>query len=142
MYQIAIVRFLNEAGEEAGREYEYRIPGFMDEEVEADMLGVVNWRGNQRINPSAVRIKSIKSVLDGEFNGEYAYLIGAFSTARYEALIQEDRRRKRLLELLKVERQRLVSEMDMEALAQFSPVAAELLAELKGLGKKEETKEG
>lgn len=133
MYNIALVKFIAENGEEAGRIYEYRIPEYMVNEVQVDMLGVVNWRGGNRINPSAVRIKEIKSVLDGDYVGDYAYMIGAFSTARYEDLIHAERRKKRLVELIKAEQRKLVDTLDFDRLASLSPTAAELISELRAM---------
>lgn len=133
MFNIAVVKFIDANGKENGSFYEYRIPDFMKEEVKSDMLGVVCWKGGDRINPGAVRIKEIKSVLDGNYTGDYAYLIGVIDTTHYEELIQTERRRKRLLDLIKAEQRKLVDTLDFDNLSKLSPAAAELIAELKAL---------
>lgn len=141
MFDIAMVRFLTDA--ESGkvtrdlgraRDYEYRIPDFLNGKVEKGMLAIVSIKDTgSKINSTVVEIVAVKNVLDGDYSGDHAYLVGVVDPEPFAEIERADRRRKRLLDLIKQEKERLVGEMDLSQLSSLSPTMAQLVAELQGV---------
>jgi hypothetical protein len=153
MFDIVLVRFLASNDEDlaaakindgvrsqppawasSGRSYEYRVPDFLKGKVAIGMLGVVSIKNaGSKINAGVVVIEDVKNVLDGDYSGDHAYLVGVVDPEPFADIERADRRRKRLLDLIKQEKERLVGEMDLSQLASLSPTMANLVAELQGV---------
>ena len=115
-----------------GRVYEYRIPPYLDGVLQPGWLGVVA-KSDSPESRNVVRVLEIKNVLDGDFVGDYTFILGGFSDGPFIDLMKAEKRRKRIVHLLQEERRKIASAMSFDDLKQYSPSIAQLVDELHGL---------
>jgi hypothetical protein len=131
MFKIALCKFSNDTH----KTYEYRIPSYIDHTtiVEGMRAIVSSKTAVERVNPTNVIIVEVKDALDGEWDQDYAWLLGVVDITPFEEMLAREHRRKRLMTLIKNEKKRLVEEMDLDDLAGKSPEIAKLVEELRSL---------
>lgn len=112
-------------------DYSYALPDYItDEELSKATHAVVV---NASSTGYAVTVISGQTTFaEDPYTGEYKYAVAVFSDAGYADVVEESRRRRRIVEALKRERKRLADSMDFTELAKLSPEAAKLIEELKG----------
>ena len=115
--------------------YEYRIPSYLSPEtVLPGHVAVVSKRPDGDVNEGIARVVEVIDALDGAYDGDYTYIIGTVDPAPYEQIRENEKKRKRLLTLMRNERKRLIENMEFDQLIAMSPQMKELSDQLNALG--------
>ena len=112
--------------------YAYALPDYITDEELAKATHVVVVNSSDSWY-SVAKIVDVVSFTEDNYTGPYKFAVAVISDANYAAAVEEDKRRRRIVDALKRERKRLADTLDFTELAKLSPEAAKLIEELKGM---------